>query len=285
MSLSSLQLDAFAEVARLKSFSQAAQKLHVTQSALSQRILNLEEELGSSLFIRESSGVRLTDLGQRLQRYCHSRSLLEGEFMESLRTHETAGLTGLVRIGGFSTVNRSVLLPLIGEFLKAHPGVNIDVRTEELRNLPPRLFSGIYDLVLLNQPIAKREVENHLVGHELYVLVQSAKAGRRDIYLDNDEEDTTTYDFFKGQGKKDPVLKRNFLGDIDSIIDGVKLGLGRAVVPRHLIRGIKGIEPVKGYSTTKMPVHLSFYTQTYYTELQKEVIRFLQEGITARLAK
>ncbi|HMN68788.1 MAG TPA: LysR family transcriptional regulator, partial [Bdellovibrionales bacterium] len=125
MSLSSLYLDAFSEVAKLKSFSKAAQKLNVTQSALSQRVLNLEKDLGSSLFIRDPSGIRLTELGQRLLRYCHSKSLLEAEFMEALKPDEGKGLSGLIRVGGFSTINRSVILPIMTGVLKEHPLVNI----------------------------------------------------------------------------------------------------------------------------------------------------------------
>lgn len=47
--------------------------LNITQSALPQRILNLESDLGSTLFIRESSGILLTELGQRMLRYCQMK--------------------------------------------------------------------------------------------------------------------------------------------------------------------------------------------------------------------
>jgi len=280
MSLSSLHLDAFTEVARLRSFSQAAKKLNVTQSALSQRVLNLEEELGSSLFIRETSGIRLTDLGQRLLRYCHSRGLLESEFMESLHSAGSPSLSGLVRVAGFSTVNRSVLLPLFAEFLREHPGVNIEMRTQELRDLPGLLFSGAAEIILTTSIINKQDVECHLLGLEENVLIQSTnKNARRDWYLDHDEEDTTTQDFFKAQTKKSPVLKRNFLGDIYSIIDGVRLGVGRAVVPQHLIRDAKGIEVVRGQTPLKTPVYLCYYTQAFYTELQKSLTALLQARV------
>ena len=63
MSLSSLYLDAFVGVAKAESFSGAAKGLHITQSALSQRIKNLEDELGLTLFLRMTSGVRLTEQG------------------------------------------------------------------------------------------------------------------------------------------------------------------------------------------------------------------------------
>jgi len=174
MSLSSLHLDAFTEVARLKSFSKAAQKLHITQSALSQRVLNLENEIGSSVFIRESSGVRLTELGQRLLRYCQSKNSLEVEFMESLAAGASKELHGVICITGFSTINRSVVMPMFSELIKNNPRVNLQVRTDEIRNIPGKLYSGATDLVLTIEPIKKHEVENHQVGTEVNVLIQSS---------------------------------------------------------------------------------------------------------------
>jgi DNA-binding transcriptional LysR family regulator len=62
MGLQTAQLEAFEEVAKLRNFSKAAKALHITQSALSQRIINLESELEVALFIRDPSGLRLTDV-------------------------------------------------------------------------------------------------------------------------------------------------------------------------------------------------------------------------------
>ncbi len=170
MSLSSLNLDAFAEVARQESFSQAARRLNITQSALSQRVLNLESELGSSLFIRESTGVRLTELGQKLLRYCHSKSLLESEFLENFEPGQ--GLSGIVRVAGFSTVNRSIVMPLFAGLMNDNPRVALELITEELRDLPALLYSGAADIVVTNQAIEKQGIENVRVGHEEYVLIQ-----------------------------------------------------------------------------------------------------------------
>src|SRR4051812_10051047 len=101
--LSSLHLDAFYHVARQGTFSKASKILGITQSALSQRIQNLEQELGTALFVRESSGVRLTDVGQELVRYCKSRESLEEEFLGRLR-NPAQGLSGVIRIAGYSTI-------------------------------------------------------------------------------------------------------------------------------------------------------------------------------------
>ncbi len=133
MSLSSLNLDAFSEVARVRSFSKAAEKLHVTQSALSQRVLNLEADLGSSLFIRDPSGLRLTDLGQKLLRYCHSRSNARIRIYGVTQISGCGKFEGIVRIGAYSTVDRSVVLPVFTDLIRRHPGVHLELRSQEQR--------------------------------------------------------------------------------------------------------------------------------------------------------
>ena len=69
MELSQDQLKAFYEVARQGSFTKAALSLALTQSALSHRIKNLESHLETSLFVRASTGIRLTETGKKLLQY------------------------------------------------------------------------------------------------------------------------------------------------------------------------------------------------------------------------
>jgi hypothetical protein len=101
--------------------------------------------------------------------------------------------------------------------------------------------------------------------------------------LDHDEEDMTTFDFLKTQGRKVPTFRRSYLGDIDSIVDAVRLGIGRAVVPLHLIKNVKGVKVVEGYKSLKTPVYLTYYSQAFYTELQKATIERFSKQIPKHL--
>src|SRR4029079_6411965 len=80
--LSSLYLDAFFAAARSLNFSLARNDMLITQSALSQRIKGLEEELDLTLFVRLPRGVQLTEAGARLLRYCKARSWMEHRRLE-----------------------------------------------------------------------------------------------------------------------------------------------------------------------------------------------------------
>jgi DNA-binding transcriptional LysR family regulator len=83
MPIDSNRLEAFYSVAKFSNFSKAAESLGLTQSALSQRVAKLEDELSTNLVIRDSAGIRLTSSGQELLRYCHAQKSLEEELLSN----------------------------------------------------------------------------------------------------------------------------------------------------------------------------------------------------------
>ena len=276
MSISSLQLDAFYEVAKAGSFSKAAIRLHITQSALSQRILKLEDEISTSLIVRDSSGLRLTQAGQKLLRYCQTKDSLEKEMLYSITNKSSHSLAGEVRIGSFSTVTRSVILNSLKKLIRVNQNVHLEVFSREIRELPALLRSGEVDYVVLDQVLRMEALEHHLLGYEENVLIEPLAKGWRDgVFLDHDWEDMTTLSFLKLNRKTEKNIKRLFLDDIYGIIDGVSLGWGRAVVPKHLLRGIKGVRVVQGYKPLLIPLYLCYYEQPYYSQLHEVVTKNL----------
>ena len=99
MKLNSAQLEAFTIVAKAVSFTKAAAELHVTQSALSQRIAKLEDELETTLFIRDRTSIRLTEAGEKVLRFCQLSDGAEWELLYSLKTNQE-GFAGVLRSGG-----------------------------------------------------------------------------------------------------------------------------------------------------------------------------------------
>jgi DNA-binding transcriptional LysR family regulator len=274
MSLSSIQLDAFVAVAKAQSFSGGAKTLHITQSALSQRILNLESDLGSTLFIREAKGIRLTPLGERLLRYCLLKDSLENEFLGEIKSQNGRTLGGLIKFGGFSTVVRSVIVPCMTALLSEHSNVQIELLTREMRQLPTLLETGQADFILLNMPYDKHGVENIEVGFEEYVMVEPKNGIFRDnVFLDHDSDDSTTADFLKMQDRTLKSWRRSYFDEIYAIIDGVINGAGRAIIPLHLAKQIESVKISKGYRPMKSPVFFCYYQQAFYTSLHKRVIQ------------
>lgn len=279
MSLSSLHLDAFFAAAQSLNFSQAARELHITQSALSQRIKALEEDINLTLFVRMPRGVQLTEAGERLLRYCQARNSLEGELIDEITGNKQDGLGGHLRIAGYSSIVRSVLIPAVRPLLIEHPNIQPHFQNAEIRNLRDMLLTGMVDFVVSDSEFHRRDLECLQLGSEEYVLVQSATCPLdREVYLDHDPEDRITQQFLSYQERPVPTYKRAFMDEIYAIIDAAALGLGKAVVSRHLIENHSGVRIVHDHKSMQVPVFLYYHRQPFYTDLHKAVVKTLGES-------
>lgn len=276
MSLSSLYIDAFFHVAKEHSFSKAAKSLFISQSALSQRVSKLEEELGVNLFIRDQKKILLTSHGERLLVYCRNKIKLEEQFLHGLEDQD-GFLTGSITIGAFSTFTRSRLIPLIGQIKQDNPKIDFHVLTKEVYDLFPLLKSGHCDFIYTTDAIEKSGVVCKKVGEEKNFLIESSNPMNltKNIFLDHDESDQTTKEFLKLQSSKKPVYRSIYFDEIYSIIDGVAEGLGRAVVPYHLVKNDARIKVVANKNPLIVPVYLVYMKVQFPTKLQE----FLYEDL------
>lgn len=120
------QLRYFHEVARLQSFSKAADTLHIAQPAISMSIQKLERELDLRLFHRNDRKIRLTDEGQRL--FKHAGIILKNLEDAELEMRELKGLAqGSVRIGIPSMLGSYYFPPILMAFKHRHPELNLEV--------------------------------------------------------------------------------------------------------------------------------------------------------------
>lgn len=254
------------------SFSKAAKALHITQPALSQRILNLEEELKISLFHRVGSQVHLSEAGKLLRKYCQIRSSIEAEALQALKELNDS-LVGQVTIVGFSTFVRSLLIPKIGDIARLVPRVQISVGSFEIRDIEHALLTGEANFAFTIQAPLNKNIICYPVGEEQNVMISSALYPAPDaIYIDHDHEDRTTADFFAAQKKQPPLYQRIFYDEIYSIMDAVKQGLGRAIVPKHLLIDQKYLKIVDGYQPLCIPIFFCYYNKEYYTRLENYLI-------------
>ncbi len=258
MKIPASSLEAFLAVARQGRFASAAKSLGLSQSALSQRILNLEELLEATLFVRDRAGSRLTAEGEALVRHAQTLEGLEEEFL-------SGGLRGgVLRVAGFSSVTRSLVLPALAGLSRE---ARLSVFARELGDLGDILRRGEADLVLLDREPDREGVTGVLLGYEENVPVRSRRAGATDVFLDHDADDTLTHRYFQKFGGGPRVLERRFLDDIYGILDGIRLGLGSAIVPLHLVRGDRDLQVVEPKRALRTPVWLHYPTQAFYPAL------------------
>src|SRR5438093_8115520 len=119
------QLAAFCAVVERKSFSQAAERLGVTQPAVSLQIRSLEERLGQRLLDRSGRRVEPTEAGLVLYRGAQKLLALEEQLVEQVAAGDDGELHGRLEIGASSGPGGSVLPLLLCEFARRHPSVTI----------------------------------------------------------------------------------------------------------------------------------------------------------------
>ncbi len=127
-SFSSLHI--FAQIAACLSFKEAAEALHLTQSALSHRIRKLEQELGFQLFVRQTRRIALTPEGERLYREVSRHFASVCHEIEDIR-HQA--LRGTLEVGSTPTFAQHWLVPRLGRFYQRHPDLGLQLRSKGSR--------------------------------------------------------------------------------------------------------------------------------------------------------
>ncbi len=287
MALAAHQLEAFIEISRTKNVTKAAKNLRVTQSALSHRITSLEEELGAPVFLRLKGGLELTELGEQLLSYVRAKDQMESEFLSKLMQTPKSEFSGILRVATYASIGRSVVLPALQKLLKNSPAVQLHYSVNEMRDLPRMLKTGEADFVFLDYDGSRGAMKSYYLGEEEYVLVQSKNSSvESERFLNHDEEDSITFKYFSLQSERPKKIERSYLDEIYSVIDGVANGLGRSVVPKHLVENHPDIKMAANMKSLKMPVFLHYLEPAVWPKLhlaaldciKKEVGEFLKQG-------
>lgn len=277
MFLSSDALAAFFAVAQTGSFSKAAKTLHVTQSAVSQRIANLERILSTSLFVREHHRISLTPAGETLRTYCALQRRTESEVLAQIanrKSHEK--LQGTLRIASFSSVLRSVIIKSLQPLLKSNPDLQIDAQSVEMNDLPSYLRSGKVDFVVVDHEIIRPDIVAHYLADEVNVLAVAKEGQYPDRFLDHDSSDVCTDKFRKLQSPELPDAPRHYVDDIYGILDGIEMGLGRGVIAAHLVKNNSRVSVLKNLKPLRVPLWLHHLKGAWETPLQQAVVSTLK---------
>ena len=144
------QLQAFCEVVERRSFSQAAERLGVTQPAVSLQVRSLEKRLGTQLLDRSGRRVEPTEAGLRLYRGAQRMLQLEDDLLAELAHEATGELEGTFEIGASTGPGGVVLAQLLCEFAEAHPKLHV------------ALF--VYDTQTIVERVADRTLQLGVVG-------------------------------------------------------------------------------------------------------------------------
>ena len=158
------QLAAFCAVVERRSFSQAADRLGVTQPAVSLQVRALEKRLGTQLIDRSGRRVEPTEAGWKLYRGAQRMLALEGQIVSEVAAAGEGELAGDLVLGA-STGPAAIAVPLVlCEFQRANPGV--------------RVFLTVSDTHTVVERVSARELDSYLRKKRTLAVTQPAEARR-----------------------------------------------------------------------------------------------------------
>jgi DNA-binding transcriptional LysR family regulator len=166
------QIEAFVEVSRAGSISRAAERLGVTQPALTGRIQGLEASLSVRLFVRGRTGARLTEAGRTLLPYAE-RALIALDRGRELVAQVAGGEAGRLAIGAAPAVSTYVLPAMLRQFQARHPDVQLSVRSGHSEEVLEMVLREEVEIGLM-RPIRHPDVESTPLYEDALVLVVNA---------------------------------------------------------------------------------------------------------------
>lgn len=172
------QLQTFCAIADCGSFTEAARRVHKTQSAVSMQIKRLEERLGQTLFNRDGRSVCLTSEGEAL--YTRGRRMLRLN-AEIIDLFHEGDLAGNIRFGVPDDYAVRLLPVVLSSFQRTHPKITVDVRCMASEDLLEGMRSGRFDVIVFSQGTSHEFGE--LFRTEPIFWVTSA-ANRSEISMD-----------------------------------------------------------------------------------------------------
>ena len=167
------QLKYFIRVAECLNFSDAAKESCISQSTLSQQIKQLEQELGSELFLRNSRTVSLTEAGMELLPYARTTIKDADACIERIRDLKDI-LTGTMNIGVTYSFS-PILTETIFSFIKKYPKVKLNIFYKPMSELMDMLRDRKVDFVLAFKPSAPMEgIESHILFQNYLAAIVSS---------------------------------------------------------------------------------------------------------------
>ena len=155
--MSDRRLQVFHTVARLLSFTKAAEELHMTQPAVTFQVRQLEEQFNTRLFDRTHNRISLTDAGSRVYEYAEKIFQLYNEMDNSVR-ELTGDISGVLILGASTTIAEYMLPVLLGDFKAKHPEVTIRLKVANTDGIVAQVENNEIDLGVVEAPVNNKNL-------------------------------------------------------------------------------------------------------------------------------
>ncbi len=235
-------------VAETGNISRAAKQLYISQPAVSKSIQSLEDNIGITLFIRSSRGVKLTEEGKLLYEYTKSAfdTLTRGE--ENLKQIHSLGI-GHLRIGASTTLCKYLLLPYLDGFVKKNPHIKITIDNQSSAHTLKLLENNSLDVGLVAKPgtdaftfYSLGQIEDIFVATKSYLDNLKLRDNSTDLFTSANimlmDEENVSRKYIEDYFKTNSIEPKHILeiSNMDLLIEFAKTSLGVACVIKEFVQ-------------------------------------------------
>jgi DNA-binding transcriptional LysR family regulator len=238
-------IETFLWVVTLGSFRGAGQRLNTTQPAISQRIAQLERELGVKLLNRDHRVASPTPSGRQLMVYAEKLISLRSEMMAEVG--ERSAMRGVLRLGVAETIVHTWLPRLIKSVNTAHPNLSLEIEVDITPNLSARLLGQEIELAFLLGPLSASGVRNRVLCDYPIGILASASLGLGDGPLKVQDlakfpiitfpRKSQPYEIVRSLFNRPdlPPIRLHASASLATVIHMATEGLGIAVIPTAIV--------------------------------------------------
>ena len=244
------RLQVFHTVARLLSFTKAAEALHMTQPAVTFQVRQLEEYFNTRLFDRTHNRISLTDAGERVYTYADQIFSLYSE-MENAVRDLTGEVSGVLLLGASTTIAEYMLPALLGEFKAQYPEVTIRLQVANTDAIVSMVENNSIDLGVVEAPVSNKNlvVENFRTDRMALIVAPGHELAREKVVPITRLVDYPYICREEGSGTREVMLEHitasglnsadlNIvmeLGSPEAVKGAVEAGMGVSVLSRATI--------------------------------------------------
>jgi DNA-binding transcriptional LysR family regulator len=260
-------LETFIWVANLRSFRRAAEKLNTTQPAVSMRIAQLENFLGTRLLERDRRLVAPTPKGQEFLVHAERLIRLRGEMIEAVGDRST--MRGIMRLGVSESIVHTWLPTLIERVNAAYPNLELEIEVDISPNLRDRLVAKDLNLAFLLGPISNPNVHSRPLCSFPVAFIASGKIrfARQSIALEhivkwpiitfsrNTQPHMALRELLDRKGLRATI---HASASLATVVRMALDGIGIAVIPPAIIENLAAREKLRRLNTKMKLPNLNF---------------------------
>jgi len=289
------RLQVFFTVARLLSFTKAAESLHMTQPAVTFQIRQLEEYFNTRLFDRTHNKISLTEAGEQVFAYAERIIALYNEMDNQVRTL-TGDVIGVLVVGASTTIAEYRIPALLGEFQQKFPDVKLRLRVSNTVGIVHMVENNEIDVGIVEAPVSNKNLVVTVCWYDQLMCIcpPNHKLAKKEKIKINEIVDYPFIGREEGSGTREVIgeyLHEHGLnlsdlettmefGSPESVKSAVEAGLGLSIISQSTLHKELKLGTLKAVALDPpmtRPFSIVYQRQKFRLRAMEEFLEFAEE--------